>query len=91
MGVGRQDLAQLAGTLGAEELLDEGRRGGEARLEVVLDGSVATATARWVLPVPLGPQDRLAKGKCARRRQRLGAVGDFLGCQVGVSSWLPMA
>lgn len=69
MGVGRQDVAELTSPRGAGELLDEGRRGGEARLEAVLDGAVGDGDGQMRLAGPARP----AEDQAVARRDELGA------------------
>jgi len=55
MGVGRQDVAEPALARGGGQLVDRGRRRGEARLEAVLDGAIGDGDREMGLAGATGP------------------------------------
>jgi hypothetical protein len=57
MSVARHSVPQLAVMGRRRPVHDQCRRGGEERIEAVLDGRYAMAIAKCILPVPLGPRN----------------------------------
>lgn len=78
VGVGGQGLAQAARAAGAGQVVDEGRRGDEARGEAALDGLVGDGDGEVRLPSASFPE-----------QDEVASLGDQLGAEVAAEQGEP--